>query len=418
MTLQEWLDYQLRLHPQAIAMGLDRVRTVWQALQCPRPAPWVITAGGTNGKGSTVALLDAILRAAGYRVGTYTSPHLLRYNERVRVDGREVEDTELIEAFERIERARQDVPLTYFEFGTLAALIVLAQQQVDVAVLEVGLGGRLDAVNVIDADVAIVTTVDLDHQDYLGETRERIGHEKAGIFRAGRPAIIGERTPPTSVLAHADAIGADACLRQRDFGVVRSTSGWTWWHVDGTRHELPLPGLRTPVQVDNAATAVAALHALRARLPLAPAALAQGVAQAQILARMQRLRVRPDVYVDVAHNPQAALACADALARMPCAGRTLAVFSALRDKDIEHIVGALAPVVDAWFVGGLDRHSPRGLDTASLVARMPVRAAVHASVAQAYAAAVASAQPEDRVLVCGSFFTAAEVLAATAAFTS
>jgi dihydrofolate synthase/folylpolyglutamate synthase len=418
MTLQDWLDYQLRLHPQAIAMGLDRVRAVWQALGAPRPAPCVIVVGGTNGKGSTVAFLDAMLRAGGYRVGTYTSPHLLRYNERVRIDGGEATDAELVAAFERIEAARAGVPLTYFEFGTLAAFLVLAARQLDVAVLEVGLGGRLDAVNVVDADVAAVTTVDMDHQQYLGADREQIGYEKAGIFRAGRAAVMGERTPPASLVAHAETLGAETWLRQRDFGVVRAVSAWTWWHRDGTRIDLPLPGLRAPVQVDNATSAIAVLHALRARLPIACAALADGIVRAFVPARLQRLRERPEVFVDVAHNPQAARALAEALVAMPCAGRTLAVFSALGDKDIPGIVAALAGAIDQWFVGGLAEQSERGLDAAALHARMAVAADVQPTVAQAYAEALAQARPEDRIVVCGSFFTVAAALAATAAFTS
>src|SRR6188474_552371 len=227
-TLDQWLEYQLRTHPQQIAMGLERVREVHARLGCGRPGALVVTVGGTNGKGSTVAFIEAIARAAGLRTGAFTSPHLLRYNERVRIDGHDVEDAALTGAFERIEQARGDVPLTYFEFGTLAALLVFADAGLDLAILEVGLGGRLDAVNIIDADVAVLTTVDLDHQDYLGNDRETIGADKAGIFRAGKPCVLGERDPPSSVLRHAYQIGAFAIRGHSNYLVERREDGWSW----------------------------------------------------------------------------------------------------------------------------------------------------------------------------------------------
>lgn len=414
-TLSEWLDHQQRQHPRAIALGLERVREVALRMQLRRPAPLVVTVGGTNGKGSTVAFLEAMLRAAGRRVGAYTSPHLLRYNERLRIDGAETDDATLVAAFERIESARGDTPLTYFEYGTLAALAICAERSLEVALLEVGLGGRLDAVNLVDSDVAIVTTVDLDHLDWLGADREAIAREKAGIFRAGRPAIIAEARPPATLLAEARRIGAVAIRRGHDYGFEPAPAGWRWWHRDGTVLALPEPAMPAPAQHANAAAAIAALHALRAAIAVEPAAIAQGVAGARASARLQRLPGTPAVWVDVAHNPQAARELAGWLRAQPAGGATHAVFAALGDKDIAGIVSALATEVDEWYLAPLDRVSPRGLDAVALRARLglppsvPVREA--ASVDAALDAALAAAAPTDRVLAFGSFHTAAAALA-------
>src|SRR4249919_2610949 len=276
-TLEEWLDYQLRTHAQAIAMGLDRVREVARRLRIRKPGRQVVVVGGTNGKGSTVAFIESIARAAGLRVGAFTSPHLLHYNERVRIHGDDAPDGLLVAAFERIEAARGDIPLTYFEFGTLAALAIFADAALDLAILEVGLGGRLDAVNIVDADVAVLTTVDLDHQEYLGNDRETIGADKAGIFRAGRPCVLGERDPPSSVLRHAYEIGAFAIRGHSDYLVELRGDGWSW-REPGFEIELPLPALAAPVQLDNAAAAIAAVRALPFDLPAE--ALVEGVRNA------------------------------------------------------------------------------------------------------------------------------------------
>lgn len=417
-TLADWLEYQQRVHPHAIELGLDRVRAVWQRLGAPAPAPVVFTVGGTNGKGSTVAFLEAMLAADGRRVGTYTSPHLLRYNERIRVLGEEVDDEALVAAFARIEAARGDIALTYFEYGTLAALWLFAQSRLDVAVLEVGLGGRLDAVNIIDADAAIVTTIALDHQAWLGNDRESIGREKAGIFREGRPAIIGEGDPPDSLVAEAMRIGADLRLAGRDFTAARDgpDAGWEW-RSDGEALVLPAPALDAPCQIANASAAVAALYALRDRLGWNPRAMASGVAQAQVGARLQRFRGTPELIVDVAHNPQAASVLAQWLRTKPAQGRTLAVFGALDDKDVLGIVTALVGTIDTWFLAGLDAESPRGLaaealrETLAATGAVPlVGEPVHADVASALEAAFASAGPDDRVIAFGSFFVAAAAL--------
>jgi dihydrofolate synthase/folylpolyglutamate synthase len=423
-SLADWLDYQLRVHPRSIELGLERVAEVWRRLGAPPPAPVVITIGGTNGKGSTVAFLEAMLAADGKRVGAFTSPHLLHYNERVRVAGRDIDDATLIDAFERIEAARgadsdsvEPVALTYFEFGTLAALWIFAHAGLDVALLEVGLGGRLDAVNIIDADAAIVTTVDLDHQDWLGNDRDSIGYEKAGIFRGGRAAIVGETDPPGSLTAHALDIGAKLRIADRDFQFEREAAGGGWrWRSGATRLELPPPLLAAPCQLANASAAIAALHALRAPLGWNPQAIGQGVANARVGARLQRFGTSPELIVDVAHNPQAARVLGEWLRSQPFAGRTLAVFGALGDKDVRGVVDALGGEIDGWFLAGLERDSPRGLTAEALNALLETAAQPHASLiahadpAAALAAAFATAQPGDRVLAFGSFFIAAAAL--------
>ncbi len=410
-TLPEWLAYIERQHPQDIAMGLERVRAVAARMRLTKPAKHVITVGGTNGKGSTVAFVEAIARAAGWRVGSYTSPHLLRYNERVRIDGEEASDAELVTAFAAVEAARGDTALTYFEYGTLAALWLFQQAKLDLAVLEVGLGGRLDAVNLVDADVAVITTVDIDHTDWLGTDREAIGAEKAGIARPWKPLVLGEIDPPSSVLRRAYAIGANALRAGSDFfHEPIDADRWRWRDV-GTELQLPLPQLRAPVQRANAATAIAALRALRRSLPRN--AYAEGIGAAHLRGRLQPcVRDGVEVLVDVGHNPQAARELAAALQAQPVAGRTCAVFAALADKDAAGVVDALAAQVDAWHLAGLAGN--RGQSAAQLRARLAGTAAAEAggaeSVAQALQSTLAQARPGDRVLVFGSFHTAAEAL--------
>jgi dihydrofolate synthase/folylpolyglutamate synthase len=419
-TLADWLDYQQRIHPRAIELGLDRVRAVWQRLGSPAPATTVITVGGTNGKGSTIAFLEAMLRAQGRRIGAYTSPHLLRYNERVRIDGTDCADDELVAAFERIEAARGDIALTYFEYGTLAALLLFAGTGLDVALLEVGLGGRLDAVNLLDADAAIVTTVDLDHQDWLGDDRDSIGREKAGIFRRGRPAILGDAHPPRGLLEEAARIAPKILRAGRDFHLDLRAHDWIWRSAK-SELILPHPALRASSQHANAAAAIAALHALRDVLGWDPHAIAQGVADARIEARLQRFATRPELVIDVAHNPQAARVLADWLRTNAAPGRTLAVFGALSDKDVRGIVEPLRDVVSSWHLSGLASESPRGL--APDATRDLVRSAesdahvgsVNPDVDAALAAAFADAKPDDRIVAFGSFFVAAAALRFAAA---
>ena len=426
-TLPDWLDYIERIHPRSIDMGLDRIRVVAQALGLGKPGKAVITVGGTNGKGSTVAFIESIARAAGWKVGAYTSPHLLAYNERVRIDGADASDSALIDAFEAIEAARGDTQLTYFEYGTLAALWLFERAKLDLAILEVGLGGRLDATNLVDADVAVITTVDLDHQDYLGEDREQIGAEKVGIARAWKPLVLGDNDPPSSVLGHAYRIGAPTWRIANDFFFEALPSSldangntlparWRWREI-GKRLELPVPQLAAPVQLRNAAVAVAALRALKKRpRPLPQGAYSDGIASAQVGGRLQRFeRDGVDIVVDVGHNPQAARALADWLRAAPASGRVIAVYAALSDKDVAGVAQALAPVVDEWHLAGLPDAGPRGGDAEGLATRLAGTAASdatrHATVAKALDAVRAGAQPGDRVLVFGSFHTAASALA-------
>jgi dihydrofolate synthase/folylpolyglutamate synthase len=411
-TLAQWLAYLEQLHPAAIAMGLERVARVARTLALD-PAFAIITVGGTNGKGSCCAMLEAILRNAGYRVGCYTSPHLLRYNERVRIGGREVDDETLCDAFARIEAARGDTSLTYFEFGTLAAALAFAGANVDVAILEVGLGGRLDAVNVFDADCALVANVDIDHQDYLGDTREAIGFEKSGIFRGGRPAICADAEPPATLVGHARGIGADLQVIDRDFGYVAEPQQWRYWGPGGKRHGLPHPALRGAYQLGNAAACLAALDSLRSRLPVTAQDVRSGLLQAEVAGRFQVLPGRPLTILDVAHNPHAARALASNLASMPAGGRTLAVFAMLKDKDIGGVVGAVQAHISDWLVA--DTESARGACAEMLAAQL-AHAGVRAPVAQfsdvaaAWRAACESAADNDKIIVFGSFLTVAAVM--------
>jgi dihydrofolate synthase / folylpolyglutamate synthase len=415
-TLSEWLAYLETLHPKAIAMGLDRVGAVYARLDARLTCP-VITVGGTNGKGSTCALLDCMLRAGGFRVGTYTSPHFLRYNERVRIAAADASDESLLEAFAAVESARLMTPLTYFEFGTLAALWLFARASLDAVVLEVGLGGRLDAVNVIDADVAIVTTVAIDHVDYLGTTREEIGREKAGIFRHDAFAICADRRPPATLLAQASAIGAKLLRIGIDYDFTVGEGQWSYRGPGGTRHGLPFPALRGAYQLANAATALVALDVLRDRLALPMGAVRQGLVSVELAGRLQVLPGLPVTVLDVAHNPQAAAALADSLASMGFHPQTFAVFGIMSDKDIDSVIAVLVSRVDRWHVASLPL--PRAATAADLRVRLQ-RVGVSASAirefsdpASAYRAAREEVAEADRIVVFGSFLTVAAVLALT-----
>ncbi len=412
-TLTEWLEYIERQHPQSIAMGLERVREVATRMALGAPAKKVIVVGGTNGKGSTVAFVEAIARAAGWKVGAYTSPHLLAYNERVRIDGEDASDAALVAAFAEVEAARGDTALTYFEYGTLAALWLFGNADLDLAVLEVGLGGRLDAVNLVDADVAIITTVDIDHTDWLGEDREAIGAEKAGIIRGWKPVVLGEIDPPSSVLRRAYLLGANAIRFGSDyFCEPIDAERWRWRDVS-FRLELPMPTLRAPVQLANAGAAIAALRALDKPVPRA--AWAEGVAQAAVSGRLQAHAVgEVEVLLDVGHNPQAARALAAWLQARPAKGATRAVYAALADKDSLAVTQALAPHIDHWHLAGLQ--GPRGQEASVLRGRLAGTTAAQGdaaeTVAQALRDALAQSRGGDRVLVFGSFHTVAEAMQA------
>src|SRR5574337_337260 len=370
-NLAEWLTYQERVNAHSIELGLDRVREVWQRMGAPCPARQVITVAGTNGKGPTVALLEAMLAAAGCRVGAFTSPHLLAYNERIRIDGAMADDADLF-----------------------------ARAGAAVAVLEVGLGGRLDAVNIIDADVAVITTIGLEHMDWLGPDRDSIGREKAGIARRGRPVIVGELDPPVGLLAALTECRARVERAGIDFSVERHAHGWRWRHRDGTAMELPDPPLAAPVQYANAAAAIAALHALQDGV-LAPGALfaaaCGGLHEVRIAARLQALGGEPRVFVDVGHNPQAARALAEWLDTQPPGG-VHAVYGALADKDVAGVMAALGSRIDHWHLAGLERATPRGRTAAALAATLratlpQARFDVHADVAAALAQARQAAHP-------------------------
>ena len=411
--LQEWLAWQERLHPDPIDLGLARVKQVLEALKLTVPPYRILTVGGTNGKGSSVAFAEAMFRAGGYRVGAHTSPHILRYNERIRVEGAEVSDQELCDSFARIDAARGETSLTYFEFGFLATIDIFAARGVEVAVLEVGLGGRLDAVNAVDPDAALVASVGMDHMDWLGPDRESIGLEKAGIYRNRRPAICGDRTPPASLLQHAGSIGARLQVLGRDFDWRVDGDRWVWRGRGRVVRDLPSPALPGRIQYDNAATVIAALSALQDVLPLTEEAIREGLVQAEIAARFQRVPGEVECVFDVAHNPDAARVLADNLQAMPAAGRTYGVMGMFRDKSVEEVALAMAPHLDRWYLGAIE--GPRGQSAVELAERVhkTVPGAAtggYPSVAAAYAAARAQARSGDRVVVFGSFQTVSAVL--------
>jgi len=410
--LAGWLSYLEQLHPKPIALGLDRVGEVARRLGLEPQFP-IVTVAGTNGKGSTCAMLERIYLEAGYHVACYTSPHLLRYNERVRIDGAEVADGGLCRAFEAVERARQETALTYFEFGTLAAMWLFIESNVQVAVLEVGLGGRLDAVNVFDPSCAILTSVDLDHMDYLGPSRESIGREKAGIYRKGVPAICGDSSPPDTVMAHALEIGAELSQVGRHFYFKKHDELWDFVSGDVRIANLPLPALSGEFQFYNASCALAAVHAMQSCLPVSETALRAGLRHVALQGRFQVFPGEPEVILDVAHNPHAAKGLAENLRKSPHRGKTLAVFAMLADKDIAGVVQELAGEIDAWFVA--DIHEARGARAEVLQAHLQAAAPdvavqCHEDVISAFRRACMSAGENDRIAAFGSFYTVADVL--------
>nr|WP_067295159.1 bifunctional tetrahydrofolate synthase/dihydrofolate synthase [Marinobacterium profundum] len=414
MALNEWLERIEACHPSDIELGLDRVRDVATRLELDFSRSKVVTIAGTNGKGSTQTFLDCMLREAGYSTGCYSSPHFLRYNERVRINGDEASDEALCSAFEAVEAARGEIPLTYFEYGTLAALKIFSQKAPDFVLLEVGLGGRLDAVNIVDPQVAVVTSIALDHTDWLGDTRELIGREKAGIFRADTPAVCGDPEPPVTVAQAADELGARLYQVGDSFTYLEQAKGWHWQgrNLQGESvefHYLPLPGLPLP----NAATALQVLHLLLE----APSRsnIESALRNACMTGRMQRLMLDDtECILDVAHNPQAAQYIAGRLAKSPPVGRQHVLLGMLNDKDVNGVLKALQPVAQCWHFAGLG--GPRGQSAAALALRMRVldplaQCLTYSDVAEALAGVRAQVAAGDRVLIAGSFFTVSEALA-------
>ena len=433
-SLDDWLRYCERLHPKEIDLGLDRVKTVADRMGLRLDCP-VITVAGTNGKGSTCAMLESILQQAGYKTGVYTSPHLVHFEERLRLSGEPVGATELVSACARVEGARAlngiEISLTYFEFTTLAIMQVMADANLDVAILEVGLGGRLDAVNIFDADCAIITSIDLDHTELLGKTREAIGFEKAGIMRAGRPVVVSDPMPPYSIGAHAAAIGADLWQAGRDFQTAGDKQQWGWSTSEergGRRYSgLAYPALRGANQLINAAGVLAALSCLRERLPVTAQAVRNGLAFVELPGRFQIVPGQPTLVLDVAHNPHAVAALTANLDAMGYYPTTHAVFGAMADKDLATLLQRISPLVDRWYLTDLpttraatavqlETHLRAVIDASRASDKALEKAVEKAEIsrfnnpASALEAAVASADPADRIVVFGSFYTVGGVL--------
>jgi dihydrofolate synthase/folylpolyglutamate synthase len=412
-SLADWLAYQEQLHPNTIDLGLERLAQVLARLHWRQPACPIITVGGTNGKGSCVALLESILAAGGYRVGAFTSPHLIRYNERIRVTGREASDASLVAAFERIEAARGNISLTFFEFNTLAALLLFESAAPDVIILEVGLGGRLDAVNIVAADVALISSVALDHCDWLGSDVESIGREKAGIFRQHRAAIFGSRNMPASVASEAKRIGARLLRLGVDFDYQATSSEWIWQGQHKVE-PLPLPALSGDVQLENAAAVLTVLECLRVQLPLTKVAIDSGLRAVQLAGRFQAIRAPfGEWLLDVAHNPAAAATLARNLSARHCSGRTIAVCGMFADKDVAGVIAAVRAQIDLWVIAGVS--GTRALPPDAL-ARHAIAAGATvphtaADVQSACVKARSLTQIGDRVVVFGSFHTVGPALA-------
>ncbi|MFT3665079.1 bifunctional tetrahydrofolate synthase/dihydrofolate synthase [Piscinibacter sp.] len=415
-TLADWLAHCAGMHPTEIDLSLERVVEVRSRLGLDFSTP-VIAVAGTNGKGSTCAMLEAIALQAGYRVGLYAKPHLVHFEERCRVDGRMVDAAQLLPHFEAVEAARGEITLSIFEFTTLAIARLLAHQPLDLVILEVGLGGRFDAVNAFDADCAVITSIDVDHVEFLGPDRESIGREKAGIMRAGRPAIVSDPAPPRSVIDEAARIGAELRLLGRDFSIGGDRQQWNWAGRERRYNGLAYPALRGANQLLNAAGALAAFEALRERLPITAQAVRTGLALVELPGRFQIVAGQPALVLDVAHNPHSVAALAENLDQMGFYPRTHAVFGAMRDKDVAAILARMAPLVDAWHFTDLPiARAARADELAQLHASLgckgpgPVDVRRHESPAQALAACVAAADPADRIVVFGSFYTVGGVL--------
>lgn len=411
-SLDEWLRWQETLHPQLIDLGLDRVKQVFQRLHPQKPPFSVITVGGTNGKGSSVALLESILLSAGYKVGAYTSPHLLRYNERIRLDSREVGDAQLCEAFQRIDEARGDISLTYFEFGTLAALDLFYRTPLDIVLLEVGLGGRLDAVNIIDSDVALITSIGLDHTDWLGDDREAIAREKAGIMRAGKPVVCSDGDIPETIYSEAARIGGELYCLGRDFNFTLHDDNWFWSGKNGQQHVFPLPALAGEHQLRNAAGVMMVLACLES-FPVSYADVRQALQTMSVTGRQQIIAGKPEWIFDVAHNAQSAEALAGLLKTRKGHNRTHAIVGMLQDKDIPAVLQPLLSYISDWYC--VDLAVPRGAGASQLQAVLDklssgANVTTYGSVDEAMRELESLAGEADQIVVFGSFYTVAEAL--------
>lgn len=413
-SLEQWLQWQESLHIKNISLGLERCRTLMQRLGLERPAKTVVSVAGTNGKGSSVAMLDSVLRQGDYSVGTYTSPHLLRYNERIKINGVAAPDELICTAFRRIESARDDIPLTYFEFGTLAALILFADAELDVAILEVGLGGRLDAVNIVDADVALITTIGIDHIEYLGNTREEIALEKAGIMRTGKPAVCSDANMPSTLKARASELPTKIDILGDSYLYADEGSTWTWWHDNTVLADLPKPNLPGTYQLANAAGVLRVVDILRPTLPISDSAIVDGLAAAHLPGRFQRIEAPVETIIDVAHNAQAAEAFVQTLQQLPPAHKTHVILGMLRVKDRESVIRHLSAVADSWHLASVAPR--RGASSGELyeslqrVAGKRVSANQYDCVGDAYRSVLNLARSGDRIIALGSFLVVAQVL--------
>jgi len=412
MNLTDWLGYIESIHPSTIDLTLERIKIVIERLNLDISFP-ILTVGGTNGKGSTCSILESIYREAGYKVACYTSPHFLNFNERIKIQTLAVSDEVICEAFSRIESAREGVTLTYFEYGTIAAMIIFSEAHVDVAILEVGLGGRLDAVNVFDADCAIVTTVDLDHMDYLGHTREAIGFEKAGIYRTEKTSICGDFDPPQSLIKHAELIHADLKIIGKDFGYEAHHDSFDFL-IDSTFvMNLPLPKLQGDFQLANATNALMAVKAMEDKLPLTEISIQKGITLTLLPGRFQEVKKMPSLILDVAHNPQAARSLSHNLKTHVVPGKTIAVFSILKDKDIFGVINELNLDIDDWFIAEIQNERAASIENISnTIQKINLSAHIEAfkNIQEAYQFASKEVTRNDRIIVFGSFFTVADIM--------
>lgn len=409
-TLPEWLDWQEKLHLSSIDLGLDRIRVVAERLGLLKLHFPVITVAGTNGKGSTVAFLHAILSVQGYKTGAYTTPHILDYNERIAISGESLADDVICRAFEKIDEARGDVSLTYFEFGTLAAVLCFVEQQVDVVILEVGLGGRLDAVNLWDADLALITTIAIDHIDWLGNDRETIGREKAGIMRAGKPAVCGEPSPPASISIVAEELGTNLLQYTHDYSYQIEADSWQWEGLGLLYKNLPLPTLQGDYQVQNAAMVIAGLS--RLTLNINEVSIHKGLQFAHVAGRLQVLQNSPEILLDVAHNAQAAKQLAKYLQKNKIKGKTRAIFSILCDKDVESVVLSMLPVIDEWHLVSLN--DPREIPVEQLKSQLKQLNVEAVMTYRDFLSILnyvkSQSSPNDRVVIFGSFLVVSGVI--------